>query len=153
MAKLPTDEFFINFPRMKLTIPIARRAFFSALIETSVAISRKNEGECVTNLAGLGISPDDELENIIPTIMTDAEISTKNEILVGKSAQTGKSYQLFSVNSPAMDIFNQFNGENTLLEISKNQAKRCSWDKSKCFAYVRGVFLTLVVAGLCTPKF
>jgi len=153
MSKLPTDEFFLNFPHMRLQIPISRRVLLSAIIETSSAISRKNDGERVANLADLGTCPDEELANIIPMIMVDAEISIKEGVLCGKSSQTGESHQLFSVDSPAMNVFNQINGENSLTEISQNQAEIHDWNELYSFAYVRGVFLALVVAGLCTPRF
>ena len=146
------DEMFESFPHKALPIPIARSRFFSAVVEEMHAHSEKLDGKRVLKLSELGNYSDDDLQPIIPMIVPKSDISLKDGHIVGKSAMTGQSYRLFSVSSPALIVFNMINGNNTVKTISEALAKETEWTTERSFAYTRGVFLSLVIAGLCVPK-
>jgi hypothetical protein len=58
---------------------------------------------------------------------------------------------LFLLDSPALLAFNLLNGQNSLAEVSRQVTDKQAWTKQRGFAYVRGLFLTLVQYGLCMP--
>jgi hypothetical protein len=147
------DDFvFENMPYKPLPIPIARSKLLLAISEELTAQSRKNEGKRVMQLSDLGTCPDQELKLIIPTILPKSKISIKDGFVCGASSMTGKSYRLFAQESAALTVFNMFNGINTIDTISKTLAQEAGWAEERSFAYTRGVFLSLVMAGLCMPK-
>lgn len=146
------DDIFEHFPRKVLPIPIARSKLFSALADELKAGSEKLDGKRVLSLSELGNCSDDELKVIVPIILPNTNISTKNGYVVGKSSMTGKSYRMFSTSSPAHFVLNLFNGNNTLASISLELANETNRSLEHSFAYTRGVFLSLVIAGLCVPR-
>jgi hypothetical protein len=76
----------------------------------------------------------------------------KEGYVTGKSPNSERSYKLFPVQSQALTVFNLFNGSTNIKDISLRLSEQTNWEPSRCFAYVRGVFLALVVAGLSHPK-
>jgi hypothetical protein len=146
------DELFENFPHKSLPIPIARSKLFSAIVNEMTANSEKMEGKRVMQLSDLGICSDEELKPLIPLILPKSKISLKDGHVIGKSAMTGESFRLFPISSLALTVFNMMNGINTMEAISQSLAKELNWGMDRSFTYTRGVFLSLVVAGLCMPK-
>jgi len=146
------DEGFENIPRKSLTIPITRSKFLSAVAKEMSALSERIDGKRVMELSELGSRSDEELKPIIPLILPESKISLKDGYVVGNSAMTGVSFRLFSTSSPALTVFNMINGINSLETISQTLAREAGWGMDRSFAYTRGVFLSLVVDGLCIPK-
>ena len=147
------DEFaFEKMPRKPLSIPIARSKLLYAISEEFTAQSQKSDGRRVVQLSDLGNYPDDELKVIIPTILPKSKISLREGYVYGVSSMTGKSYRLFPIASKALTVFNMFNGINTIETISQTLSKETGWAEERSFAFTRGVFLSLVVAGLIMPK-
>ena len=146
------DEVFENVPRKSLPIPVARSKLLSALVNEMTASREKMDGKRVVQLSELGKYSDEELKQIIPLILPKSRISLKDGYVIGKSAMTGESFRLFSIPSPALTVFNMINGINTIDTISQMLARETGWEMNHSLAFARGVFLSLVVAGLCIPK-
>ena len=142
---------FEKFPRGKLPAQLTRRQFFSGLMNEVRAFARLEEHP-VFRLCDLGDTPNQELAWIVPIQVPGGEIHTEQEFVWGKAPETPNAVRLFPANSPAYFVLEQFNGERTIVDTSRNLAEHTAWDKQRAFAYVRGVFLWLVLAKLFTPR-
>ena len=89
---------------------------------------------------------------MIPLVVPESIIDVENESIFGTPAGKDKRLCLFSIYSPALSVFNNFNGSKSLGEAAEELAREYGWQPSKAFAYARGVFLALVVTGLAIPK-
>jgi hypothetical protein len=143
---------FENFPRQLLPEMVSRRELFSAILTKMKAESHKNRGQRVLSLSELGQAPDEKLSSMIPLITKNSTISIKDGFVIGEPPRSDRTYKLFPLSSPALTAFNLINGSNSIDKISLQLAHETGWEQSQSFAYVRGLFLTLVVAGLCRPK-
>jgi len=152
MSASQNDFAFDQFPRAKLAFPVSRRQFLSALNTDYLAWSKKANGGAVFTLADLGILPDEDLARIIPEVSPGCQISIQEGTIYAKPAAQPKPRQLFPLDCPALTVFNLFNGQTSLAEASRHLAEHTGWEEGKCFAYTRGVFLSLVQAGVCLPK-
>ena len=113
----------------------------------------KNHHNGIANLSQLGNLPDEQLSEIIPKILPDCKILIEHGFVLATPAGADEATELFSVDSPALTVFNQFNGQTFLADVVGTIARNMDWDIDYAFAYVRGVFLSLVVAGVCIPAF
>ncbi len=152
MSEIIKNYDFENYPRQPLPEMISRRDLLSALVTKIKVESRKNQGQRVLNLSELGNLSDEKLAPLIPMVLENSIISVKDDFVIGQPPGSAISHQLFPVHSPAMTAFDLINGFNTLEQISTRLANETGWANPRCFAYTRGLFLALVVAGLCRPK-
>jgi hypothetical protein len=152
MSDIVENYAFEEFPRQALPELISRRELLSAILTKMRAESHKNRGKRVLSLAKLGEAPDEKLLQIIPVIVKNSGISVKEGFVIGQPSRSDRSYKLFPLRSPALIAFNMINGSNTLEQISMQLTKETGWEQSRSLAYVRGLFLALVVAGLSQPK-
>ena len=143
---------FENFPYRTLSIPIDRSKLLHSITEELSAHSQKVENRRVVKLADLGTCEKETLLPIIPQMIANSKISLKDKAVYGKSVLTGKTYRLFPISSPALAVYNLFNGTNTIERVCDTVRDAQDWTEEFTFDYVRGVFLSLVVAGLCMPK-
>jgi len=146
------EYIFENVPRKPLPRPFARSKLLAAFADELTAQSQKAAGKRVLQLSDLGTCPDEELRPMIPIMLPKSKISIKDGFVIGASSMTGKSYRLFPIASPALTAFNLINGFNTLEQISQRLEQETGWEAARSFAYTRGLFLSLVVGGLCMPK-
>jgi hypothetical protein len=56
------------------------------------------------------------------------------------------------VDTPALFVLEQFTGEKSIIDVSRDLVAKESWEKQRALGYVRGVFLWLVLAKLFVPK-
>jgi hypothetical protein len=143
---------YARFPRGKLLANINRRLFFSSLVNEIRAIRPNPAAHPVHKLSDLGEASDYELAHIIPELISSCQFVTRDSMLWGQPTATQKENRLFSVDSPAFQVYHLFNGQNTILDISRIIGPKYHWDSQHAFAYVRGVFLSLVVKKLAAPK-
>jgi hypothetical protein len=142
---------FENFPRGKLPAYLTRRQFFSGLIHEIRAYSQQGEHPYY-RLCDLGEMPNSELGRAVPVPLPGSEIFTENGYIWGKAAEAKNAVRLFPADSPACYVLQQFNSENSIVDASRKLTVRTDWDKQRAFAFVRGVFLWLVLAKLYIPK-
>jgi hypothetical protein len=143
---------FETVPYRKLPFSVSRRNLLPALLMELEAYSSRMDGGVVRKLEDLGICPDEQLALITPTIVTGCKI-----IVEGRSAYAAlpsilESFEIFKLDTPAEMIFHLFDGVTTLDELSDYLARQMNWEVSRAFAYTRGFFLWLVLAGVCLPK-
>ena len=149
----PAERFaFDQVPRAPLPFNVNRRRLFSSLFTEFNVYSGKNEGGTAYKLTDLGIWPDEQLYMLTPAVTASCKISLSGGMVCGQPTGTAKPIQLFPIDSPALSAFNQFNGLTLLGEVSRELAKEKDWEDAHAFAYVRGLFLWLVLAGVCQPK-
>jgi len=113
----------------------------------------QGRGANAYTLAQLGEWPDDELAEIQPVVVAGCQISVQDNFVYVHLQGVEVRKKLFSLDSPALTVFNLFNGLNSLGEISQQLGEDSDWDERRSFAYTRGVFLTLVKAGICLPRY
>ena len=150
---MPTDPIpFESFPRRALPLGVKRRKMLSTLYTEFMVYTGKGEGGSAMRLSELGIWPDERLEALTPVIISGAEITVKEDYVYGRPPDQKKPWSLFPLDSPALTVYNLINGMTTLLEIADALSHATGWDKDRGFAYTRGTFLYLVLAGICIPK-
>jgi hypothetical protein len=153
MSDQNEDFPFEKFRHGGLPINISRRSFFSTLLNEFLVYSGKMDGGVGLKLTELGDSPDEELFGIIPVIIAGTEVKINRTYVSGRPLKGEHSYRLFSIHSPALVAFNLMNGENALAEIADALRQETGWDEERSFAYVRGLFLSLVIIGMVQPKY
>lgn len=149
----PEDLFpFENFPRAPLPTGVSRDKLWAIMrLELEVS-SGIREGGIAHKLAGLGEWTDDRLASVAPVVNPGSKIFIQDGFIYGHPPDSRTRIQLFPLESPALQVFNAFNGDNLLVEIADSLAKSTGWGMERSFAYTRGVFLCLVTLGLCQPK-
>lgn len=152
---MPTDHdpvLFDQFPRTKLVFKVDRRQFLSSLNTEYLAWSKKAGGGAVFTLADLGVFTDESLARIVPEIASGCKITVQDGFVYGQPAARDKPLKLIPLDSPALDVFNHFNGMTGLSDAARDLSRDTGWEADRAFAYTRGVFLWLVQAGVCLPK-
>jgi len=138
---------FEKFPRRELPFWVSRRQFFSALLEELRAY-----GEAPAfKMSELGTWSDEQLADVVPKRVNGTKIFLQDGMIYSQSSPANKPVKLFSIESPALLAFNQMDGRNTLLQIASYLAKKTHQSDEWAFAYVRGLFLYLVVGRVCFP--
>jgi hypothetical protein len=152
MDKLAKDYPFEQFPRGEIRFSIPRRRFLADLMAEIHVYNKKSEGHVGRKLSDLGCWADEDLLSVIPMIIPGCTIEPEGEYLSGTPVG-GRPVLLFSMNSPAYLVYTLFDGTNSLDEIADTLAHQAGWVAEKAFAYSRGVFLSLVMLGLCRPMY
>ncbi len=140
-----------DYPRTDLSFVCSRRNFFRALLQEVVVTIKTAKGGQSFRLSQLGSMSDDQLAQIIPTMNPAYEIFVEEGYLWTRHKQTEKRHQEFSLNEENKQVFNRFNGRNTLGEIARQLNHDLGWEKTKAFAHARGLFLSLVDHLACLP--
>jgi hypothetical protein len=141
---------FENFPRGKLPIRMTRRQFFTGLVDEVKAFSQTDDHPYF-RLCDLGGMSNGELAFVIPFPLPGCEIVSQDGYIWGKPAQARTPIRLFPADSRASYVLQQFDSKKNISDASRSLAIQAGWDKQRAFAYVRGVFLWLVLARLYAP--
>ena len=150
---MPDEQFaFEKFPRGRLQFRLSRRQLWSALSTEFMVVRKEQQGEDTYKLSDLGALPDEALADVIPVVAPGCRISTGDGFVWGQPSAAAKPIQLFPLDSPALAAFNLFNGLTPLSEAAKYLAAATGWESALSFAFARGLFLSLVLAGVCAPK-
>jgi hypothetical protein len=151
MVKPAAEYPFEQFPRGEIKVITPRRKFLSAIM-TQVRVYNKSGSTHVgRKLSDLGLWTDEQMYCVAPILAPGSQIERKEQYLCA-TPTGGRPLMLFPQTSPAMTVFELFDGVNTLVEIADTLAVQTGWPEEKAFAYTRGVFLSLVTVGLCQPK-
>jgi hypothetical protein len=62
-----------------------------------------------------------------------------------------RTIRLFPIQSLTLNIFNQFNGQQTIAEIVSIIQEETGWNLDKSAAVVRNLFLRLCEVRICEP--
>ncbi|NWJ49148.1 MAG: hypothetical protein HXX08_25100 [Chloroflexi bacterium] len=151
MDKLENPYAYENFPRARLSFRITRRQLWSAIVTRVETRRQENKGRSVFDLQELGNYSDEQLSGLAPAIVDGCEISVTEGFIYCLPPGRIAAVQLFPQDSPALIAFNLFNGLTTLGEAAKQLSTEMDWDIKHSFAYIRGLFLALVLEGVCLP--
>jgi hypothetical protein len=146
------EEFFVTFPRQPLPANISRRELFATLLAGMQAESAKQDGQAVFRLEDLGALPDVDLATIVPIIPLDCQIRPNEGFYWARTSKSVKARQLFLAEPAIEFVLSMINGMASLGDISQKLAARMNWQEERAFAYVRGLFLSLVFVHVCYPN-
>jgi hypothetical protein len=142
---------FEKVPRGRLAFKSSRGKLLPSLVAELQAYNTRADGKAVLSLADLGNRPDEEIARMVPLVIPFCQITLVDEHVYGQPPLTPRPFELFPINIPAVFVFNLFNGATTIAEVSERLALETGWEQERAFAYTRGVFLWLVLAGICRP--
>jgi hypothetical protein len=146
------EDDYVRFPRGKLPAYINRRSFFSGLVNEIRAVRPDQAAHPVYKLSDLGEASDQEIAHIVPELISGCQVFPRDGVLWGLPAATQKEERLFLEVSPAAQVLHLFNGQNSIVDISRFIGSQYHWGLPYAFAFVRGVFLSLVIKKLAAPK-
>lgn len=151
-TKIPPDYPFDQFPRGEIHLATPRRRFLADLMAEVHVFNKHSEGHVGRKLSDLGSWSDEELLSVIPMIIPGCKIGIEGDYLSGTPVG-GRAVLLFSINSPAYMVYSLFDEVNSLDEIADTLVHQTGMAVENAFAYTRGVFLSMVMLGLCRPKY
>lgn len=140
-----------TYPRRELSMGISRRKFFATLATEISLKAGQTEGANAVRIPVLGSMSDEQLMDFIPAILPGCDIVIRNGMVYGKLEGWSKSNVLFTLDHLSSFCFNQINGQNNLRAIAQSVEEEFKLPSERAFALTRGMFLTLVRAGVCLP--
>lgn len=142
---------FDQVPRGRLALRVSRRGLLQALAREVVVLGDRERGAPTFRIADLGEWPDEQLAELAPAVTPGCEISVRDGFVWGRPPRADRPLRLFPLDSPAVTVFNLFNGSNTLGAAGGRLAESLGWEPARGLAYARGLFLCLGLAGVCQP--
>ena len=136
--------------RIRITIP--RRALFSAMSNELRARNQAVEGLPVYEIEDIAGMPAEAFGRLRPVLAKGAKISLADGFVRGLPRNGVEPVVLFRADSPALMIFNCFNGKITVAEITEMAQQSTGWPEEKTAAVVRGLFLKLCEVRICQPR-
>lgn len=147
------DDFsFVNFPFRKLVINVHRRDMLHSLLKhVSGTLSQVNQKQTF-HIEDLGIMTLDSLINITPALYPGSEFKSDEQFVYGKAPRHTEFVKLFPKGSAAHTMFQFFNKERSIHELSLSMRKRFPVDLEESLLFIRGLFLFLTELGFSYPK-
>ena len=147
------DQFpFKHFPYRKLEIKISRRKLFNSLLQQVTGIASTINEKPTYQIEDLGICALEDLMAITPTLYPGCEFKSDKDQVYGKAPKHAKFISLFPMQSAAHVIFQFFNNDLTIGELSKSLRLRFPMGDEESQLFVRGLFLFLVEEGFAYPS-
>lgn len=140
-----------TFPRQELSVGMSRRSFFMTIAAEFDLLAGQSMGASAVRIPTLGVLPDNQLMDFIPRIFDGCDIEIRGEEVWGKLKHWSSANFLFRIDPLTSLCFNQVNGENSLKVIAEAIAAGSGLPIERAFALTRGMFLTLIRAGVCLP--
>ncbi len=135
--------------RIRITIP--RRALFSVMSDELRVCNQAADGKPVYEIEDTAEMQPEEFALLKPVLSRGAKISLSDGFVWGLPHNGLETLLLFQTNSPALAIFNCFNGKTTIAEITEMTMQSTGWPEEKAAAVVRGLFLKLCEVRICQP--
>jgi hypothetical protein len=142
----------MSHPRRDLPFTCSRRNFFGALLQELFVISGSLKGKQPYQLSELGSLPDDELAQVKPIVNPDYKIFADQGHIWGQGKKTEVTLKLFPMAKENLAVFNLFDGQHNLGQISEHLSQEMDWDEARGFGHARNLFLSLVSRLVCVPK-
>lgn len=140
-----------SFPRQELSVGISRRKFFATITTEIKLKAGQTEGANAVKIPVLGSMSDDQLMDFIPAVLSGCQIEMRGDAVWGRLENWSRANFLFTMDRRSSFCFNQMNGQNSLKEIAQIVEGEFGFSFERAFALTRGMFLTLVRAGVCLP--
>jgi hypothetical protein len=140
-----------TFPRQELSFQISRKKFFTTLAAEIKLRANEVSGANAVRISTLGIMTDSQLMDFIPQVLPGFDIELRGNEVWGRLEDWSAPNFLFQMDHLSAFCFNQVNGRNSLKVIAEAIVKESALPFERAFAMARGMFLTLVRAGVCLP--
>jgi hypothetical protein len=140
-----------TFPHQELFVGMNRRSFFITIMAELKLYAHQSIGASAIKIPSLGVMPDSQLMEFIPSILSNCQIELRGDEVWGKLENWSEANFLFRMDPLVSFCFNRVNGQNNLKAIADALAAETGLSLERAFALVRGMFLTLVRAGVCLP--
>ncbi len=134
-----------------MKIRVSRRGMLAAAADAAEEKRRSSQGLPSFKIEDLSSFDDETLAGIIPAVNRKASISLNKGVVYAATSASVDPIPLFPLDSPALFIFNQFNGLQTVEEINRNVSGYTGWDEERTRETVRSVFLKLCEVRVCEP--
>ena len=146
---IETDH--LQKPGASMKIRVSRRGLLSAAADAAEERMRSQKGMPSFRIEDLISFDDEQMAVIWPIVNKNARISLSNGIVYAETSASVDPIPLFETGSPALYIFNQFNGLQPMSEILPRVAEHTGWDEKRTRETVRTVFLKLCEVRVCEP--
>ena len=146
---IETDH--LQKPSSSMKIRVSRRGVLSAAADAAEERMRSQSGMPSFRIEDLTSFDDEQLAEIWPIVNKSARISLEKGIVYAETSASVDPIPLFEVKSPALFIFNQFNGLQPMSEILPKVTEHTGWDEERTRETVRTVFLKLCEVRVCEP--
>jgi hypothetical protein len=157
---------FDQFPRGSLALKRSRRRLWSGLVRAMQIAAGESQGGRAYPLAELGNWSDAQLAGIVPVVLAGCHInvqeraessgfraeSSRLRFVMALPPGARQPLKLFPLDTPALAVYNRMNGQISLEANARCLEHETGWSAQRCFAYVRGLFLWLILARVCVPK-
>ena len=134
-----------------MKIRVSRRGMLAAAADAAEERLRTSQGMPSYRIEDLSSYDDEMLAGIVPSVNKKASISLNKGVVYAATSASVDPIPLFAIDSPALFIFNQFNGLQTIEEINRNVSEHTGWDEERTREIVRSVFLKLCEVRVCEP--
>lgn len=126
---------------------ISRRDFISNPFKRIFTQGDSQQKGGVHRLIDLRELADEEMATIKPRVAANCKISIE-----GDQVMATINFPLFPVGDDQLPIFNQFNGQQSVAQISQKLAGQFNIDYADAYLIVRDVFISLAMRQVCTPS-
>jgi hypothetical protein len=130
---------------------LKRRTFFKSLAGQVLSLAKEIHGIPQYHLSNLWQMPDPQLSFIRPVLQSDVEIMTEEKSVNGRFRSKENTFLIFDREDKATFVFNQFNGQKTIGQISDELATEYAMEKEIAFAFCKDFFLKLIHLKVCIP--
>ncbi len=128
-----------------------RRGFFRSFLGEAASLLDEARGIPQYRLDNLWNLSDEVTARIKPAMVPNIEILIADDQVHARSRGKKEAFAIFRCEPQAGFVFNRFNGQNTIGQISIELAKAFSWDEADAFSYTREFFLRLARLRVCVP--
>ena len=141
----------LSEPPARMVIKVSRRGMLNAAADAAEEKHRSGKGLPSYAIEDLAAYDEKSLASICPIVNRKARILLEKGMVLAETSASVDPLPLFGISSPALYIFNQFNGMQTIAEINDNVAEYTGWDSEKAARIVRAVFIKLCEVRVCEP--
>lgn len=141
----------LSDPPASIRIRTSRRGLLSAAAEAAEEQRRLRQGVPSYVIEDIAAYDDRQFDALRPAVNRKAKISLENAVVYAETSAAVDPIPLFDSASPALFIFNQFNGRQIMAEVFVKVQACTGWDEAETRRIVRAVFLKLCEARVCEP--
>ena len=141
----------LSAPADAMKIKVSRRGMMAAAADAAEEKLRSSRGAPSFTIEDIAGYTEEQMDRIRPAVNSRAKITLKKDVVYAETSAAVDPIPLFDIHSPALFIFNQFNGLQAMPEVSAKVAEHTGWDEKRSRQTVRTVFLKLCEVRVCEP--
>ena len=131
--------------------PAGRRRFFRYMARETVVWFEQLCGRPHILISDIARLPPEVLTSVIPRMRPGLQIIAGVDRVSARLPDGDRTVELLPCDEANLFVFNRFNGQNGLGQISAELAAAMSWPPERSFAFVRDLFLRLLALQVCVP--